>query len=446
MGNRKEALKKLTAVSTAMLMVGTVIMATPLTARAFDDPNPEGSTINVGKGEILEDNNGTVDVNYGEIINNNDGGCVDSNRGLIDVNHEGGEIRSQTSYGTVELNEGYINWSLGKIGTNNGTVRSNSTLGVINENNGLVESNSGIIVNNNGRVINNYHASEIGGIPAEHQWWYIDVDADYEYYKVRPYYDEENSDIVNQYIEEAEGKTGILIFKAQEGYTVTTGNGEAKIPASCNATLEQSGNDYVIHITSITGDVLFNFHDLNLIVKAIEEGEGGTGGNITVVVDDSIVVVPGSDDGQSSGYASSDAIPAGAITIALPRTTDTTGGAAAPEGPSVLGAGRVPTRTASFKVSQLTDSQLKQAIISNINSTPAGGLVRFEFDRMGCLDRAMLEAFAQKSNIEMQVRFPFGNKNFSVTIPAGFDINKLLDKNGYCGFLRLLSFLGSDHE
>jgi hypothetical protein len=29
-------------------------------------------------------------------------------------------------------------------------------------------------------------------------------------------------------------------------------------------------------------------------------------------------------------------------------------------------------------------------------------------------------------------------------IPAGYDINKLLDNQGYCGFLRLFALLGGE--
>lgn len=56
----------------------------------------------------------------------------------------------------------------------------------------------------------------------------------------------------------------------------------------------------------------------------------------------------------------------------------------------------------------------------------------------------MLEAFAKKGNVDMEVLFPLGGKKLSVMIPAGYDINKLLDNKGYCGFLRLLAILGGE--
>ncbi len=135
-------------------------------------------------------------------------------------------------------------------------------------------------------------------------------------------------------------------------------------------------------------------------------------------------------------------IPAGAVTISLPKAGTTAEIAAA--GPAVLGAERIATRTASFKLAMLSDMQYKETVINNINATPAGGMFRIETDRISCFDKAILEAFAKKSNIDMEVLFPLGNRKIKVTIPAGYDISKLLDNKGYCGFLRLLAFLGGE--
>lgn len=44
----------------------------------------------------------------------------------------------------------------------------------------------------------------------------------------------------------------------------------------------------------------------------------------------------------------------------------------------------------------------------------------------------------------MEVLFPIGKTMMKVTIPAGTDINNLLDNKGYCGFLRLLAFIGGE--
>ncbi len=164
-----------------------------------------------------------------------------------------------------------------------------------------------------------------------------------------------------------------------------------------------------------------------------------------------VIVVPeseessGSDSESSSSESSAvsySAIPVGAITISLPRTTAATAVAAA--GPAVLGAIREPARAVTLKMAKLTDAQYKDAVIKNISDTPAGGLFRMETDRIATLDRAMLETFAKRGSVDMEVLFPLGSEKISVTIPAGYDINKLLDNKGYCGYLRLLALLGGE--
>ncbi len=153
-----------------------------------------------------------------------------------------------------------------------------------------------------------------------------------------------------------------------------------------------------------------------------------------------------SDPATSSASASIADIPAGAVTI-MPTTT-TAAGNAQVEGPAVLGASRTeaPARAIGIKLPMLTDAQYKGVMINNINQTAAGGTLCVEFDRMACFDRAMLEAFAKKGNIDMEVVFPYKGKKLSVVIPSGTDVNRLLDKKGYCGFLRLADLLGAEES
>ena len=473
MANRKETLKKLMAVSSAMLVAGAMIMATPITAFAdeFEDPNPAGTTIDrVSSGETLTDNNGTVTENRGTITNNNSNATVTENYGTITENKEGGTVDNNYRSGTVVTNNGYVDYNVGtvttnggtvrdnrnSIGTNNGTVENNSN-GTIGINNGIVTDNYRTITTNNGRVINNYDNGEVeNGTDPEHQWHYVAFVGTYDSYELFPVYEDssnwQHTDFPGlgfRYLEESDDEhnyTGVLTLTAAEGLRVTTGNGQAQLPTTCQCIVQQSGNNIVITVSSITGMTYLNMQQLNIIVEQIQQQAGGTsGGTVTVVVDNSVSVVSGGDDNESpqsvSGSSSSEA-PAGAITISLPRTNAATAVAAA--GPSVLGANREAARAISLKMSKLTDAQYKDAVIKNLSATPAGGLFRLETDRISCFDRAMLETFAKRSNVDMQVLFPLGSKKISITIPAGYDINKLLDKKGYCGFLRLLAILGGE--
>ncbi len=432
---KKQVLR--TVLATAMAF--TVAAMPALTVCAEDlDVNPDGSTIDVSYGDTLGENYGTVSNNYGTIIENTDSGTV----------------QWTSSRSVIETNNGYVNFQTGTINTNNGRVEGNyNPSSTIEMNNGIVNYNSGKINYNNGRVINNLDSGEIlDGTSAENQWWSVSFGGAYDSMQLSPEFDD-NSDwggpaVNSHYLKEADGEEGILVLRAADGYRVTTGSGEEQLPTTCQCTARQDGNNYVITVSSIIGYTNLSLQMFNLIVEAIQQssGETASGGTVTVVVDDSVSIASDNRNSESSDSlfqpATYATIPAGAITISLPRTTAATAVAAA--GPAVLGANREAARTASFKMAQLTDAQYKDAVISNISATPAGGLFRVETDRIATFDRTMLEAFAKKGNVDLEVLFPLGGKMFSVMIPAGTDINKLLDDKGYCGFLRLLSILGGE--
>ena len=541
MANKAETLKKLMAVSSAMLVAGAMIMATPITAFAdvFEDPNPAGETIYIiNEGQELNENQGDVYTNqgtvtsnngkinnnfgqvtnnyeiiqsngntivgsgeyiYGTVVNNCPNGVIQRNNGIVDNNQEGAEVTKNShvietnngyvlentkigsvninngkvklNYGSVDVNKGEVTTNFYEVKTNDGFIKSSSgsstvlinnyegtvenNYGRIEKNLGIIEKNDNGVVDDNQGTINVSYDGTIGGNKAEHQFWSVNIDGTDDILGIALTYDYSNSDFLDEtrYLEQAEGKTGILrIAPREDGNRIAQGSGTPIECSTCHYELTQDGNDYVLTITSITGQTLFTLEQLNLIVEAIQQqgdiepigpAGGGTasGGTVTVVVDDSITVVPSEGGSQSSGSSSSEA-PAGAITISLPRTNAAT--AVATAGPSVLGANREAARAISLKMSKLTDAQYKDAVIKNLSATPAGGLFRLETDRISCFDRAMLEAFAKSSNVDMEVLFPLGGKKLSVMIPAGTDINKLLDNKGYCGFLRLLAILGGE--
>ncbi len=152
------------------------------------------------------------------------------------------------------------------------------------------------------------------------------------------------------------------------------------------------------------------------------------------------------DQGQNSGQTVIVIIP---VDSSSDNTNDqgTTPSSSTPSAGAVVvstaaGAG-ASSKNLTFKMSELTDEQFKSAVVNNIDSTPAGSTLRLETDRVACFDRAMLEAFAKK-NINLEVVFPSEGSKLKVVIPAGYDINKLLDDKGYCGFLKLAGILGSE--
>ncbi len=150
------------------------------------------------------------------------------------------------------------------------------------------------------------------------------------------------------------------------------------------------------------------------------------------------VIQDDSQNQQATSYVSTAVgnVPAGALRVAVPYGQKTIA-------PAVEGAPS-PSKAVSIKVSELTDVQYKDTIIQNIASTPMGGMLRIETDKAACFDRAMLEAFAKRASVELEVIFPVKGQMVRVVVPAGCNINNLLDKFGYCGFERLASILGSE--
>ena len=105
--------------------------------------------------------------------------------------------------------------------------------------------------------------------------------------------------------------------------------------------------------------------------------------------------------------------------------------------------GTVPAKTVSLNLSEITPSQMKEAIVNNIASTPEGGVLRIETDSVSCFDEAMLEAFEANGNIDIELIFMHKGQRMRIFIPRGTNIRSLLDEKGYCGYLRLAEILGA---
>ena len=111
--------------------------------------------------------------------------------------------------------------------------------------------------------------------------------------------------------------------------------------------------------------------------------------------------------------------------------------------PEVLAAiGYKPARTVSMNMNTVTPKQYKEAVITNIATAPANGALNIETNGVSVFDAAMMEAFASRPDVDVNVMFTYNGVRYLVTIPAGYNVKSLLDSNGYCGYLRLMSILG----
>lgn len=122
--------------------------------------------------------------------------------------------------------------------------------------------------------------------------------------------------------------------------------------------------------------------------------------------------------------------------------------------PTVLGAyigeeaSNVPvqaTKVVKVPAGNLTAIEYKNAFIKTVTEAPKDATVILETAMCSCLDKAMVDALATRPDVSVQIVFPkdkTGAENYSVTIPAGYDVNSLVDANGYCGFMYLNSLFG----
>ena len=166
-----------------------------------------------------------------------------------------------------------------------------------------------------------------------------------------------------------------------------------------------------------------------------QNGHGGNADDNNDRNNDQDIVSLSADQAPSIENTGFYGAPLGAITVS-------SGAGLSNAAPAVEG-GAAPSRVLSLNVSELTPAQLQTAVVDNISSTPSGGTLRIETTAASCFDQKMLETFAQKGDIDIEVLFTYGGKKLRVVIPAGYDITKLLDEKGYCGYLRLADILGA---
>ena len=198
-----------------------------------------------------------------------------------------------------------------------------------------------------------------------------------------------------------------------EGYEVNGGN---------NVTVKQNENGtYTLTLTNNKGGI---YVAVRLIPVTNEDGSTS-------------YIVENESSNNDSTPSNIDPISTGAIIVSNTSSSAETAATAAAI------SGDKPARMVSYDIAKVTPAQYKESIISNVAAAPEGGALNIETDRVACFDRKMIEAIAARSDIDVNVVFTYGGKRLKVTIPAGYDVNSLLDEGGYCGFLRLMSILGS---
>ncbi len=217
------------------------------------------------------------------------------------------------------------------------------------------------------------------------------------------------------------------------------------------------------NITNLNGHNTVNIGEAFTVAANVPEGYTLSGGSNVTVIDNhngtftltlidpkggiyvAVNLKPVTNpDGTTSYVAESDSsyndpnqAPAGAIVLS------TNAGSADASAFIAAISGDKPAQTLSFTMSSITPGQYKNAIISSVANVPANGAFNIITDQVACLDAGMIAALSARPDIDINIVFNYGGKQMKVTIPAGYDLNSLLDEFGYCGFLRLMSILGA---
>ena len=228
----------------------------------------------------------------------------------------------------------------------------------------------------------------------------------------------------------------------------------------------QMGSDVTLsnenpNVTKVGNLDTVNIDEAFTVAATVPEGYFLSGGNNVSVTDNqdgtftltlkdprggiyvSVRLIPVNNDNNSTSYVEepsySDPEQAPAETIIV--TTNSSDADASDLVASISGS--KPAQTINFNISNITPQQYKASIISNVATVPANGAFNIITDTIATLDKGMIEAFATRPDIDINIVFPYDGKMMKVTIPAGYDLNTLLDEFGYCGFLRLMSLLGA---
>lgn len=210
-----------------------------------------------------------------------------------------------------------------------------------------------------------------------------------------------------------------ITVAAQEGYTISAGDNVEVV--------DNGDNTYTITLINSKGAITISAKLIN-----------GTSVITTAPAKASAPAQTSSDNGSSSSETEEVEAPFIFATFTVTGKTDASA--------EVLGANRdsadetfglVSKPVIKVAAGSLTAKEYRNAFIKAVKEAPQGGIVRLETAAVSCIDKTMMAALAERSDVTLEVVFPYAGNTLDVTVPAGTDVMSLLDENGYCGFLYL---------
>ena len=135
----------------AFVLAAVMTMGMTVSAATIEE-NPAGQKTNVNSGDTMQNNNGIVMYNRGEVINNNS----------------------------------VVQYNRGKVQNNNRTVQNNyeivqNNYGIVENNRKIVQNNYEIVQNNDGIVQNNYGGTIDKGNPPQNQFYELPTPKNFSY-------------------------------------------------------------------------------------------------------------------------------------------------------------------------------------------------------------------------------------------------------------------------
>ena len=76
-------------------------------------------------------------------------------------------------------------------------------------------------------------------------------------------------------------------------------------------------------------------------------------------------------------------------------------------------------------------------IIKSINNAPQNGTVTVNTEIWTCYNKEVMDALSQRPDVTLVTNYRYNHIDYTVTIPAGYEVDTLLDENGYCGLRHL---------
>ncbi len=82
-------------------------------------------------------------------------------------------------------------------------------------------------------------------------------------------------------------------------------------------------------------------------------------------------------------------------------------------------------------------------LVKKLQATEAGSTLSVNADPWTSINKAVADAFTEKGDIGLAIKYTQGGVPLQVTIPAGTNLSEQLDENGYIGFPKLAQLYGA---